>query len=68
MYNHKPKSNAQIRKNHKTADRKEGVNLYSQPDRKISVFFLTTSLRDIKKIQVNSVYAQNYVAEWYISM
>ena len=41
MYNHKPKSNAPLRKNHKSADRKggEGVNPYGQPDRKISVFF-----------------------------
>ena len=40
MYNHKPKSNAPLRKNHKTADRKGGgVNPYGQPDRKISAFF-----------------------------
>ena len=37
MYNHKPKSNALIRKDHKTADHK-GVNPYGQPDRKKSVF------------------------------
>ena len=42
MYNHKPKSNALIRKDHKTADHK-GVNPYGQPDRKKSVF-LTLSL------------------------
>ena len=40
MYNHKPKSNALIRKNHKTAHRKGGVNPYGQPDRKISFFFI----------------------------
>ena len=40
MYNHKQKSNAPLRKNHKTADRKGGVNPYGQPDRKISVFFI----------------------------
>ena len=43
MYNHKPKSNAPLRKNHKTADRKGGGggggNPYGQPDRKISAFF-----------------------------
>ena len=43
MYNHKPKSNALIRKDHKTADRKGGggggVNPYGQPDRKTSGFF-----------------------------
>ena len=43
MYNHKPKSNALIRKDHKTADHKGGVNPYGQPDRKKSVF-LTLSL------------------------
>ena len=47
MYNHKPKSNALIRKNHKTADRKGGEggggNPYGQPDHKIPVF-LTASL------------------------
>ena len=30
-------------KNHKTADRRGGVNHYGQPDHKISGFFLTTS-------------------------
>ena len=47
MYNHKPKSNALIRKDHKTADHKGGGggggNPYGQPDRKKSVF-LTLSL------------------------
>ena len=50
MYNHKPKSNAPLRKSHKTADRKGGVggvNPYGQPDRKISVFFLMTSLNNL---------------------
>ena len=37
MYNHKPKSNALLRKNHKTADCKGWA--YGQPDRKISGFF-----------------------------
>ena len=35
-------------KKHKTADRKGGGNPYGQPDRKISVFFLTTSLSKVK--------------------
>ena len=47
MHNHKQKSNAPLRKKHKWADRKGGwVNPYGQPDRKISVFFLTTFLRE----------------------
>ena len=39
MYNQKQKSNVQLIKKHKTADRKGGggVNPYGQPDRKISV-------------------------------
>ena len=41
MYNHKQKSNAPLRKNHKTADRKGGgVNPYGQPDREIYAFFI----------------------------
>ena len=45
MYNQKQKSNVHLRKKHKTADRKGGGgNPYGQPARKISVFFLTTSL------------------------
>ena len=39
MYNQKQKSNVHLRKKHKIADRKGGVNPYGQPDRKISVFF-----------------------------
>ena len=40
MYNQKQKSNAHLRKKHKTADRKGGGGQpYGQPDRKISVFF-----------------------------
>ena len=52
MYNHNPKSNSPFRKNHKTVDRKGeggGVNPYGQPDRKISGFFLTASLREAVK-------------------
>ena len=46
MLNQKQKSNVHLRKKHKTADRKGGVgvNPYGQPDRKIYVFLLTTSL------------------------
>ena len=46
VYNHKQKSNVQLRKKHKSPYRKGGggVNPYGQPDRKISGFFLTTSL------------------------
>ena len=50
MYNHKLKSKVPLWKKHKSPDRKggEGVNPYGQPDRKISVFLLTTSLMDHK--------------------
>ena len=55
MYNHKQKSNAPLKKKHKWADRKGGVNPYGQPDRKISVFFLTTSLTLLWKKVVDRV-------------
>ena len=45
MYNHKPKSNAPLRKNHKTADRKGGGStLTVSLTVKYPFFFLTTSL------------------------
>ena len=49
MYNHKPKSNAPLRKNHKTADRKGvggGQPLTVSLTVKYPLFFLTTSLSD----------------------
>ena len=53
MYNQKQKSNVHLRKKHETADRKGGgVNPYGQPDRKISVFFLTASLSVREKSDV----------------
>ena len=45
MYNHKPKSNAPLRKNHKTADlRGGGSTLTVSLTVKYPLFFLTTSL------------------------
>ena len=46
MYNQKQKSNVHLRKKNtkQLTVRGGGVNPYGQPDRKISVFFLTASL------------------------
>ena len=62
MYNHKPKSNVHLRKNTKHLTVRGGwggVNPYGQPDRKISVLFLTTSLTLAQRIEVGwSIFPQ----------
>ena len=55
MYIHKPKLNVPLRKNHKTPDRKGvgvGVNPYGQPDRMISVFFMTSPNLKLKVLVI----------------
>ena len=59
VYNHKQKSNVQLRKKHKSPDRKGGVNPYGQPDRKISVFFLTTSVMNMVGFCRNAIAIKN---------